>query len=140
METNLLRTHHLPVFRSDTNSLTGEPVRQLTWDSLTGHSYLGCGEFCRVWGAELDGALVAVKVLKSAHAKNSLAKSDLESETAIMLGLRHDGVLRVLGVGETETKPFLVLDRVHIVLSSALPRPADDVSGWRRRAPSSTNA
>jgi len=122
------------VFRSDTSSLTGEPVRQLTWDSLAGLSYIGCGEFCSVWGAKLDGEAVAVKVLKEAHADNKLALRDLESETAIMIGLRHAGVLRVLGVGETEGKPFLVLDRVHVTLSTALPRSADKVACWTRRA------
>lgn len=121
-------------FRSSTSSLTGEPVRQLTWDSLAGLSYLGCGEFCSVWGAKLEGEPVAVKVLKESHANNKLALRDLESETAIMVGLRHDNVLRVLGVGETEGKPFLVLDRVHTTLSTSLPRSADQVACWTRRA------
>ena len=44
--------------------------------------YLGCGEFCSVWGATLDEAPVAVKVLKNEHVNNQLALKDLESMSA----------------------------------------------------------
>ena len=41
-----------------------------------------------------------------------------------------------MGVGETEGKPFLVLDRLKSALSKVLPRPADEVPYWERRSAS----
>jgi len=96
--------------------------------------YCGAGEFCTVWGATLEGTKVAIKVLKEEHNGNELAIKDLESETRIMTGLNHPGILSVLGVGETEGKPFLVLDRLKSVLSATLPKPADQVPIWERRS------
>ena len=54
-------------------------------------------------------------MLKEEHNNNQLALDDLQRETQIMMGLSHPGILRVRGVGETEGKPFLVLDRSYLV-------------------------
>ena len=138
-----------------------QSVPRVRWEMLSRLHYLGAGEFCtvrrdairtrshqdfgqmsqtpgssQVWGATLEGVKVAVKVLKEEHNANELALKDLESETRIMVGLHHRGVLRVLGVGETEGKPFLVLDRLKSALSKVLPRPADEVPYWERRSAS----
>ena len=42
-----------------------------------------------------------IQVLREQHRDNSLAITDLESETQIMISLRHPSILRVLGFGET---------------------------------------
>jgi hypothetical protein len=54
-----------------------------------------------------------------------LALKDLQNEIAIMVRLAHPGVLRVLGEGEVQGTPFLVLERLHTVLAAVLPKPAD---------------
>lgn len=110
-------------------------ARQVAWESLLQREYVGSGEFCEVWGAKLDGAAVAVKVLKEEHCGKELAVKDLESETQIMMRLRHPGCLRVLGVGSTDSgKPFLVLDRLKETLSTTLPKAPDQGSIFERRA------
>ena len=91
------------------------PPRCISWAEISELRYLGAGEFCTVWGATLDAGEVAVKVLKEEHNNNQLALDDLQRETQIMMGLSHPGILRVRGVGETEGKPFLVLDRSYLV-------------------------
>ena len=93
--------------------LISPPPRCISWAEISELRYLGEGEFCTVWGATLDGSEVAVKVLKEEQNTNQLALDDLQRETQIMMGLSHPGILRVRGVGETEGKPFLVLDRSH---------------------------
>ena len=95
--------------------LVSPPPRCISWAEISELRYLGAGEFCTVWGATLDGGEVAVKVLKEEHNNNQLALDDLQRETQIMMGLSHPGILRVRGVGETEGKPFLVLDRSYLV-------------------------
>ena len=100
---------------------------------MVGQRFLGSGEFCSVWGAELDGKQVAVKLLKAQHAKNRVAVADLESETKIMLALQHRGIVRVQGVGQTDGQPFLVLDLLAGTLAGALPKPAAEVSFCARR-------
>ena len=66
-------------------------MQRVCWADLARVSYLGCGEFCNVWAAELAGAPVAVKILKEQHRANELALKDLESEAQVMLRLRHPG-------------------------------------------------
>ena len=66
-------------------------------------------------------------MLREIHRDNALAISDLESETQIMISLRHRSVLRVLGVGKTGGLPFLVLEILDSVLLSTLPKAADHV-------------
>ena len=104
---------------ASTSSLPGDlispPPRCISWAEISELRYLGAGEFCTVWGATLDAGEVAVKVLKEEHNNNQLALDDLQRETQIMMGLSHPGILRVRGVGETEGKPFLVLDRSYLV-------------------------
>ena len=95
--------------------LVSPPPRCISWAEISELRYLGAGEFCTVWGATLDAGEVAVKVLKEEHNNNQLALDDLQRETQIMMGLSHPGILRVRGVGETEGKPFLVLDRSYLV-------------------------
>ena len=44
-------------------------------------------------------------MLREVHRDNTLAISDLESETQIMISMRHRSILRVLGVGKTGGLP-----------------------------------
>ena len=67
-------------------------------------------------------------MLREIHRDNALAISDLESETQIMISLRHRSVLRVLGVGKTGGLPFLVLEILDSVLLSTLPKPAEQAA------------
>ena len=54
------------IFRSGKSDLSqGAPVQVVEWSALVGQRFLGSGEFCSVWGAELDGKRVAVKVPSS---------------------------------------------------------------------------
>ena len=54
------------IFRSGKSDLSqGAPVQVVEWSALVGQRFLGSGEFCSVWGAELDGKRVAVKVPRS---------------------------------------------------------------------------
>lgn len=114
--------------------LISPPPRCISWAEISELRYLGEGEFCTVWGATLDGSEVAVKVLKEEQNTNQLALDDLQRETQIMMGLSHPGILRVRGVGETEGKPFLVLDRLKATLIASLPRPPETIPFWERRA------
>ena len=109
-------------------------VRRVRWEMLKRLYFLGSGEHCSVWGAELDGKPVAVKVLKEEQFENEIALKDLDSEMQIMLNMRHAGVLSVVGVGVSEEQmPFLVLDRLKEVLSATLPKPADEQGYMLRR-------
>jgi len=115
------------------SQLSTAHVPVVDWNSLVGHRYLGSGEFCTVSSAMLDGTPVAIKVLREVHRDNALAISDLESETQIMISLRHRSILRVLGVGKTGGLPFLVLEILDSILLKTLPKPAGQVSVWVRR-------
>ena len=87
-----------------------------------------------MFAADLDGVgSVAVKVLRQRHEHNELAIKDLESEAAIMAGLKHEGILRAVGIGASGRAPFLVLERLHELLSAALPKSADGLPYWERR-------
>lgn len=115
-------------------TVQAEAVRRVRWEMLKRLYFLGSGEHCSVWGAELDGKPVAVKVLKEEQFDNEVALKDLDSEMQIMLNLRHAGVLSVVGVGVSdEQMPFLVLDRLREVLSATLPKPSDEQPYLQRR-------
>ena len=120
-------------FENGETQLSTAQVPVVEWSSLVGRRFLGSGEFCTVSSATLDGKQVAVKVLREQHRDNSLAITDLESETQIMISLRHPSILRVLGVGRTDGLPFLVLEVLDSVLLTTLPKPAEEVSVWARR-------
>lgn len=71
------------------------------------------------------------------HRDNALAISDLESETQIMISLRHRSILRVLGVGKTGGLSVEPVSNCHLawVLTGATPtRPARPLRGPRALA------
>ena len=72
------------------------------------------------------------------HRDNALAISDLESETQIMISLRHRSILRVLGVGKTGGLSVEPVSNCHLawVLTGATPtRPARPLRGPTERWP-----
>ena len=56
------------------------------------------------------------------HRDNTLAISDLESETQIMISMRHRSILRVLGVGKTGGLPVKLVSN-WVLTGATLARP-----------------
>lgn len=96
--------------------------------------YLGSGEFCSVYASELKGQKVAIKKLKPEQIKNATAQRDLLQEIALMGSMAHRNVLRPLAHGQYDESPMLVMPIISQMLSDSLPKPADAVPVWTRRA------
>jgi serine/threonine protein kinase len=79
---------------------------------LTGR--VGAGRFGVVLRArtQLAGNRLAVKVLKPEHRDDALIVERFLREARALTKIRHEHVVRVLGVGETRDVPFLVMDFV----------------------------
>lgn len=77
---------------------------------LTGR--IGAGRFGVVMRARsaTHGDLLAVKVLKPEHRDDPLAVERFLREARALTHIRHENVVRVLGVGESRDVPFLVMD------------------------------
>ena len=63
-----------------------------------------------------------IQVLREVHRDNTLAISDLESETQIMISMRHRNILRVLGVGKTGGLPVELVSN-WVLTGATLARP-----------------
>ena len=61
-------------------------------------------------------------MLREVHRDNTLAISDLESETQIMISMRHRNILRVLGVGKTGGLPVELVSN-WVLTGATLARP-----------------
>ena len=110
------------------NSLPGNPTlrENLSWDQLMELRYRASGAFCAVWLARLDGEAVAVKVLKEEELQNEVARKDLEAEAAVLPHLLHRNVIRPIGTGEVDGRPFIVMEALSGTLADQLPKPFPD--------------
>ena len=116
-------------FRDDVSieSLPQPQIRRdLQWENLMSIQYKASGAFCAVWLALLDGERVAVKVLKEEEASNELARRDLENEANLLPLLSHRNIVRLIGTGEVDGRPFLVLEPLASNLGQLLPKPWPD--------------
>jgi len=79
---------------------------------LTGR--VGAGKFGVVMRARSSthGNALAVKVLKPEHRDDTLVVERFLRESRALARIRHENVVRVLGVGESRDVPFLVMDFV----------------------------
>jgi serine/threonine protein kinase len=79
---------------------------------LTGR--VGAGKFGVVLRARTSSAgnRLAVKVLKPEHRDDALVVERFLREARALTKIRHENVVRVLGVGESRDVPFLVMDFV----------------------------
>ena len=84
----------------------------------------GMGEVWRATDTTLDRR-VAVKLLKQEHADDTVFRSRFETEAQHAAGLHHPGVAQVydFGTGDTDHRPYLVMEYVDGRPLSALLRP-----------------
>ena len=96
---------------------------------------LGSGEFCAAFNTSLDGRTVVVKMLKTEQHKNPTASRDLHSEIHLMTEMNHPNVLSSVATGkDSQGYPFLVVEKLAAVLSNELPKSAESVPSWTRKA------
>ena len=89
------------------------------------------GEFAKAHATELDGSQVAVKVLKQERRGDPKAVRGLKREIMIMSMMDHPNILSVLAIGhQSDSVPFVVLERLHTVLNKQLPTDPDTVPFW----------
>ena len=107
------------------DSLPPPAVQRVAWEHCMELRYRASGGSCAVWGALLHGEHVAVKVLKE-DASDEQAWKDIENEAQLLPKLAHRNVVRLIGTGEVDGRPFLVLELLQNTLSQLLPKPFPD--------------
>jgi len=110
---------------SDLNLLDQEPPKKkraglIAWKDLKNTRYIGEGAFCSVHGAQLEGNLVAVKLLKAEHECDEVAIGDIDLERELLREMSHEHVLKMIGHGRHLHRPFIVVERLECSLSDKL--------------------
>ena len=89
------------------------------------------GEFAKAYATELDSHQVAVKVLKQERRDDPKAVMGLKREIMVMSMMDHPNILSVLAIGhQSDSVPFVVLERLHTVLNKQLPSDPNTVPFW----------
>lgn len=103
-------------------------MAKISWEDISGNFHkLGEGEFCEVYASSLNNENVAVKVLrKTKHDKQSI--NGVEIEQQILMKLNHPNVIKLIGYGQIENLPFIVLEKLKDILSNIMPN--DQSQSW----------
>jgi len=125
----------MPGTRSELDESTSAlKCPEISYSELGEQKYLGCGEFCNAHQTTFRGQTVAVKTLKEGKRGQMSAVVDLEREMNLMARMDHPNVIRVVAIGRCDDGiPFLCMELLASVLSADLPKPAEDVSFWKRQ-------
>jgi len=111
------------------------PGRVMTWSDFdaAGRKFLGDGEFANAYSSTLDGAPVALKVLKPSRVGSQSAVRGLKREIMLLSLMDHPGIMHIVALGQHDNQPFMVMPCLANVLAAALPRDESSVSIWTRR-------
>ena len=107
-------------------------TRVVQYSQFSNLTYLGAGEFATVHAEVLDGAPVALKILKQSKRNEAGAVKGLKREIMLMSLMAHPNVLRALALGEEHGKPFMVVEKLGRTLQSELPGDFDATPFWSR--------
>ncbi|KAL1499851.1 hypothetical protein AB1Y20_012534 [Prymnesium parvum] len=110
---------------TDLNTLDEGPPKKkraglIAWKDLRNTRYISEGAFCSVHSAQLEGKMVAVKLLKTEHEGDEVAITDVEMEAELLKEMSHEHVLKMIGHGRHLTRPFIVMERLECTLSDKL--------------------
>jgi len=97
-----------PATKAAPKRLTGSKVGKYTLKDL-----LGQGAYGEVYAAEQkDGPNVAVKILEATHARDADAVERFKREGETAKRLQHPNIVRVLDVGSSRSRHYLVMELV----------------------------
>ena len=129
---------------SERSSVTERKCRapSIAWEDLGVGAKLGQGAYGVAFAVTLkeehsreEFNEASVKVLRPEQATSALALADMQSEAMLLSQLHHPHVMGALFVGSHPEKgPFIVTQRLASTLAAALPRTAEEVGPFKRRA------
>ena len=86
-------------------------ARVIAWETFEQRKLLGEGEFATAYASSLDGAAVAIKVLKADKHGSETAVRGLKREIMLLSLIEHPNTMRAIGLGQHDNQPFMVMPR-----------------------------